>query len=121
MRERCRRVTRDRYNWEAAAVPYLDLVRGLVGLMESDVHMPVNIGNPVENTLLELAETVIEATESRSEIVYEALPIDDPQVRQPDITRARELLGWEPKFGLREGLKQTIEEAGVEQLVGAPD
>jgi dTDP-glucose 4,6-dehydratase len=98
-----------------------DLVRGLVSLMESDVHMPVNIGNPVENTLLELAEAVIEATESRSEIVHEALPIDDPQVRQPDITRARELLGWEPEIDLPGGLRRTIEEAGVEQLVGAAD
>jgi dTDP-glucose 4,6-dehydratase len=83
--------------------------------------MPVNIGNPVENTLLELAEAVIEATESRSEIVHEALPIDDPQVRQPDITRARELLGWEPEIDLPGGLRRTIEEAGVEQLVGAAD
>jgi dTDP-glucose 4,6-dehydratase len=98
-----------------------DLVRGLIALMESDVHMPVNIGNPVENTLLELAEAVIAATESRSEIVHEALPIDDPQVRQPDITRARELLGWEPEIDLPGGLRRTIEEAGVEQLVGAAD
>jgi dTDP-glucose 4,6-dehydratase len=64
---------------------------------------------------------VIEVTESRSEIVHEALPIDDPQVRQPDITRARELLGWEPKVDLHEGLRRTIAEAGVEQLVGASD
>jgi UDP-glucuronate decarboxylase len=98
-----------------------DLIRGLVLLMESDVHMPVNIGNPTEHSLLELAEAVIEVTESRSEIVYEALPVDDPQVRQPDITRARELLGWEPKVGLHEGLRKTIEAAGVEQLVGAAD
>ena len=66
-----------------------DLIRGLVALAESDVHQPVNIGNPNEFTLLELAEAVIEVTESRSEIVFEALPIDDPQVRQPDITRAK--------------------------------
>ena len=66
-------------------------------MAESDVHVPVNIGNPDELTLLELAETVIEVTESKSEIVFEALPIDDPQVRQPDITRAKQLLGWEPK------------------------
>ncbi len=98
-----------------------DLISGLVALMESDVHLPVNIGNPVENTLLELAEAVISATESRSEIVHEALPIDDPQVRQPDITRARELLGWEPEVDLGEGLRRTIEEAGVERLVGAAD
>jgi len=97
-----------------------DLVRGLVLLAESDVHLPVNIGNPDEFTLLQLAESVIEASGSRSEIIYEALPVDDPKVRQPDITRARQLLGWEPQIELREGLKRTIDEAGVERLVGAP-
>ena len=66
-----------------------DLIRGLIALAESDVHLPVNIGNPDEFTLLELAEAVIEVTESRSEIVFEALPVDDPQVRQPDISRAK--------------------------------
>jgi dTDP-glucose 4,6-dehydratase len=86
-----------------------DLVRGLVALAESDVHDPVNIGNPNEMTLLEMAQTVLELTESRSEIVFEALPVDDPQVRQPDITRARDLLGWEPQVELREGLTKTIE------------
>jgi dTDP-glucose 4,6-dehydratase len=98
-----------------------DLIRGLVLLAESDVHLPVNIGNPKEMSLLELAEAVIEATESRSEIVFEALPVDDPQVRQPDITRARQLLGWEPKIELPQGLRRTIEQAGVERLVGATD
>jgi dTDP-glucose 4,6-dehydratase len=98
-----------------------DLVRGLVTLAESDVHLPVNVGNPDEFTLLELAETVVEVTGSRSEIVFEALPVDDPQVRQPDISRARDLLGWGPKIELREGLRSTIEQAGVERLVGAPD
>jgi len=98
-----------------------DQIRGYVAMSESDVHEPVNIGNPNEFTLLELAETVIDVTESRSEIVYEALPTDDPQVRQPDITRATELLGWEPKVELREGLEQTIEQTGVERLVGAGD
>src|SRR5205814_10502114 len=96
-----------------------DLVDGLVRLAESGYHDPVNIGNPNEFTLLELAETVIEVTGSRSEIVFEALPIDDPQVRQPDITLARELLGWEPQVDLRDGLRRTIEEAGAEALVGA--
>src|SRR3954454_21572504 len=67
-----------------------DLIRGLIVLMESHVHQPVTLGNPHEFSLLELARTVIEVTESRSEIVFEALPTDDPQVRQPDITRARE-------------------------------
>jgi nucleoside-diphosphate-sugar epimerase/intein/homing endonuclease len=86
-----------------------DLVRGLVLLVESGVHEPVNIGNPNEMTLLEMAKTVVELTESRSEIVFEALPVDDPQVRQPDITRARDLLGWEPQVGLRDGLTTTIE------------
>jgi dTDP-glucose 4,6-dehydratase len=98
-----------------------DLIRGLVSLAESDVHFPVNLGNPKEMTLLELAETVVDVAGSRSEIVFEALPIDDPQVRQPDITRARQLLGWEPEVELRDGLQRTIEQAGVERLVGATD
>jgi dTDP-glucose 4,6-dehydratase len=96
-----------------------DLVRGIIALAESGTHDPVNIGNPDEFTLLELAETVIDVTASRSEIIYEALPTDDPKVRQPDITRARELLGWEPKVSLREGLQRTIEQAGADVLVGA--
>jgi dTDP-glucose 4,6-dehydratase len=98
-----------------------DLIDGIVRLAESDIHMPVNIGNPNEFTLLELAKTVIEVTESRSEIVYEPLPTDDPQQRQPDITRARDLLGWEPTIELAEGLRRTIDQAGVESLVGAGD
>jgi len=97
-----------------------DEIRGLIALAESDIHLPVNIGNPDEYTLLQLAETVIEVAGSRSEIVFEALPVDDPKVRQPDITRAKQLLGWEPKVGLAEGLKRTIEQAGVERLVGSP-
>jgi dTDP-glucose 4,6-dehydratase len=96
-----------------------DLIDGLVRLMESDVHLPVNIGNPDEFTLLEAAETVIEVSESRSEIVFEALPTDDPQQRRPDITRAKQLLGWEPQVELREALRLTIERSGVEALVGA--
>jgi dTDP-glucose 4,6-dehydratase len=96
-----------------------DEIRGIIALAESGYHNPVNVGNPNEFTLLELAKAVIEITGSRSEIVYEALPTDDPQVRQPDITVAREILGWEPKVDLREGLSRTIEEAGVEALVGA--
>jgi dTDP-glucose 4,6-dehydratase len=98
-----------------------DLVRGLLALMESDVHLPVNIGNPDEFTLLEAARAVIEVTESRSEIVFEALPTDDPQQRQPDITRAKQLLAWEPEIDLREALRRTIDQAGVERLVGAPE
>jgi dTDP-glucose 4,6-dehydratase len=98
-----------------------DLIRGFVSLAESDVHLPVNLGNPKEMTLLELAEAVIDVAGSRSEIVYEALPVDDPQVRQPDITRAKQLLGWEPEVELRDGLQRTVEQAGVERLVGATD
>jgi dTDP-glucose 4,6-dehydratase len=98
-----------------------DLIRGIVALAESDAHLPVNIGNPNEFTLLELAKTVIEVTESRSEIVFEQLPADDPQQRQPDIGRARDLLGWEPQIELSEGLRRTIAEAGIERLVGASD
>src|SRR5439155_1094542 len=74
---------------------------------------------PTEFTPLELAQPVIELTGSRSEIVYEALPVDDPQVRRPNITLAQEILGWKPEVELREGLRRTIEEAGAEQLVGA--
>jgi dTDP-glucose 4,6-dehydratase len=86
-----------------------DLIRGLVALSESDVHEPVNIGNPDEMSLLEMARLVVELTSSRSEIVFEALPLDDPQVRQPDIGRARDLLGWQPETSLRDGLARTIE------------
>jgi dTDP-glucose 4,6-dehydratase len=96
-----------------------DEIRGLIALAESGYHNPVNIGNPDEYTLLELARAVIEVTGSGSEIIYEALPTDDPQVRQPDITLAREILGWEPEISLREGLSRTIERSGRETLVGA--
>ena len=83
-----------------------DLIRGLVLLAESGEHEPVNIGNPDhEVTMLELAETVIRVTGSSSEVVFEALPTDDPQVRKPDITRAREVLGWEPEIDLEDGLQ----------------
>ena len=95
-----------------------DLIRGLVALAESDVHEPVNIGNPNEMSLLEMAQLVVELTESRSEIVHEALPVDDPQVRRPDITRARDLLGWEPEIDVREGLRRTIEHSTTERLKG---
>src|SRR5881409_3817016 len=86
-----------------------DLIRGLVLLNESGVHEPVNIGNPDEMSLLDMAKLVVELTESRSEIVFEGLPVDDPRVRQPDITRARDLLGWEPQVDLRDGLRVTID------------
>jgi len=94
-----------------------DLIRGLYALATSDEHLPVNIGNPREMTLLELAEAVIRATGSKSEIVFEALPVDDPQVRQPDITRAQQVLGWEPEVQLEEGLVRTLElSAGATRL-----
>jgi dTDP-glucose 4,6-dehydratase len=86
-----------------------DLIRGLVLLAGSGEHLPVNIGNPAELSLLELAKTVISVTGSKSEVVFEALPVDDPQVRQPDITRARQLLGWEPQVSLEEGLRRMLQ------------
>jgi dTDP-glucose 4,6-dehydratase len=95
-----------------------DLIRGMIALAESGYHDPVNIGNPDEFTLLELAETVKELTNSSSEIVHEALPTDDPKQRRPDITLARELLGWAPEVSLRDGLQRTIEQSGVELLIG---
>jgi dTDP-glucose 4,6-dehydratase len=95
-----------------------DQIRGLMALAESGYHDPVNIGNPDEFTLLELAQAVKDVTGSSSEIVFEALPTDDPRQRQPDITLARELLEWSPEVQLREGLQRTIEQAGVEALVG---
>ena len=85
-----------------------DLVEGFLRLIESERHEPVNIGNPGEFTILELAEVIIRVTGSRSEIVFEALPQDDPTVRRPDITVARELLGWEPTIELEQGLRLTL-------------
>jgi dTDP-glucose 4,6-dehydratase len=96
-----------------------DLIRGMIALAESGEHMPVNVGNPDEFTLLELAEAVLDVTGSQSEIIYEALPTDDPQQRRPDISRAKELLGWQPEINLREGLERTIQGSGREALVGA--
>lgn len=93
-----------------------DLIRGLIALSESGYGEPVNLGNPIELSLLEMAKTIIEITESRSEIVYEPLPIDDPKVRQPDIALARDVLDWEPQIELRAGLQKTLELAGVERL-----
>jgi dTDP-glucose 4,6-dehydratase len=94
-----------------------DLIRGLVLLAESGEHLPVNVGNPAEFTILELAETVLRLTGSASRIVHEALPVDDPQVRQPDITRAKQLLGWEPEIQLEEGLRRTLVALGREPAV----
>jgi dTDP-glucose 4,6-dehydratase len=86
-----------------------DEIEGLIRLIESDYHEPVNIGNPTEFTILELAEAVIRVTGSTSRIVYEALPQDDPTQRRPDITLARALLGWEPAVSLEDGLRLTLE------------
>ena len=86
-----------------------DLVIGLNQLLHANYHLPVNIGNPNEMTVLEFAKKIIELTGSTSTIVFKPLPEDDPQVRQPDISKAKELLGWEPKVNLELGLKKTIE------------
>jgi dTDP-glucose 4,6-dehydratase len=93
-----------------------DLITGLISLANSGEHLPVNIGNPAEYTLLELARKVLEATGATSEIVFEALPVDDPKVRQPDITRARQLLGWEPQVSLEEGLRRLLQASQRESL-----
>jgi dTDP-glucose 4,6-dehydratase len=93
-----------------------DLVRGLKALAQSGEHLPVNIGNPTEHTLLELAQTIVGVTGATSEIVFEALPVDDPKVRQPDITRARQLLGWEPQVSLEDGLRRILQANSRESL-----
>jgi dTDP-glucose 4,6-dehydratase len=79
--------------------------------------LPDNIGNPNEVTMNELAETVVRVTGSKSEIVHEALPVDDPQVRQPDITRASQLLGWQPEIELEDGLRRMLESFGREPVI----
>jgi dTDP-glucose 4,6-dehydratase len=93
-----------------------DLVQGLKALAQSGEHLPVNIGNPTEHTLLELAQKIVEVTGATSEIVFEALPVDDPKVRQPDITRARQLLGWEPQVSLEDGLRRMLQANSRESL-----
>jgi dTDP-glucose 4,6-dehydratase len=85
-----------------------DLVDGIYRLLVSDHHEPVNIGNPYEMTIKQLAEAIVRVTKSKSRIVSKPLPVDDPKVRQPDITLARKILGWEPRVGLDEGLQRTI-------------
>ncbi len=85
-----------------------DLVDGILRLMDSDLNDPVNIGNPHEMTIEQIALEILRLTGSKSKLVYRPLPEDDPKVRQPDITRARTLLGWEPKVGLEEGLTKTL-------------
>jgi dTDP-glucose 4,6-dehydratase len=91
-----------------------DLVRGLHLLAESEEHDPVNLGNPGEFTIFELAETVLRVTGSNSEVVFEALPMDDPQIRRPDISRARDVLGWEPEIDLEGGLRRMLVSLGRE-------
>ena len=86
-----------------------DLVDGILRLMESNTNDPVNLGNPKEMTINEIAQEIITMTGSRSQIIHQRLPIDDPKVRQPDITKAREILGWTPHVNLHEGLSRTIE------------
>jgi dTDP-glucose 4,6-dehydratase len=86
-----------------------DLVDGIIRLMLSDENDPINIGNPRETTIKQIAETIIRMTGASSKLVYRPLPTDDPKIRQPDITRARTLLSWEPKVQLEEGLTKTIE------------
>ena len=93
-----------------------DLVRGLYLLATSEEHLPVNLGNPGEYTLLELARVVVSVTGSSSGIVFEALPVDDPQVRQPDITRAREALVWEPEVSLEDGLRRVLDSLSKESI-----
>jgi dTDP-glucose 4,6-dehydratase len=86
-----------------------DLVEGIVRLLRSDAHDPVNLGNPNEVTILEFAREILELSGSKSKIVHKPLPQDDPRVRRPDITRARQLLGWEPKVERRDGLRRTLD------------
>jgi dTDP-glucose 4,6-dehydratase len=97
-----------------------DLIRGIVLLAESGEHDPVNIGNPEERTLLELAETIKRITGTSTEIVFEALPVDDPQQRRPDITRARQVLGWEPEVSLEDGLSRLLRALGREPAAASP-
>ena len=85
-----------------------DLVEGIWRLLKSDEVLPTNLGNPAEMTILEFAEKVLEITGASSKIRFEELPVDDPKVRQPDITKARKILGWEPKVDLDEGLRRTL-------------
>ena len=85
-----------------------DLIEGIYKLMNSDINEPVNLGNPDEKTILELANTIKQITKSESEIVFKELPVDDPKVRCPDISKAKKELSWEPKVTLEQGLKTTM-------------
>ncbi|MEM7514626.1 MAG: NAD-dependent epimerase/dehydratase family protein, partial [Bacteroidota bacterium] len=95
-----------------------DLVEGIYRLLLSEEVMPVNIGNPSEISILDFAKEIIALTGSKSQIIFKDLPKDDPKVRQPDITRAQEILGWEPKITREEGLKRTLEY--FKTVVGVP-
>ena len=86
-----------------------DLIEGIYRLVQSDYVEPVNIGNPEEISILDFAKEIIEITESKSEIIFEELPADDPKIRQPDISRAKEVLGWQPQTGRKEGLIKTMD------------
>jgi len=86
----------------------LDLIDGLYRLLLSNINQPINLGNPQEMTILELAQRILDITKSKSKIVFSPLPEDDPKVRQPNITKAKTLLGWEPQIGLQEGMEQTV-------------
>lgn len=86
-----------------------DLIEGIYRLLMSDYHLPVNIGNPDEITIKEFAEEIIKLTGSKNKIIYKPLPKDDPKQRRPDITKAKEILGWSPKYSRAEGLKPTLE------------
>ena len=86
-----------------------DLVKGINKLLLSDYHLPVNLGNPTELTILNFAKKVLQMIDSNSKIIYQDLPVDDPKVRQPDITKAKEILNWQPEIDLNEGLQKTIE------------
>src|SRR6202022_3446478 len=86
-----------------------DLVRGVIAVLERGDEMPVNLGNPQEVTVLQLAETIVRLGGSESTIWHRELPVDDPKQRRPDITHAKRLLGWEPEVGLEDGLRRTLE------------
>ena len=97
-----------------------DLIRGIVLLAESREHLPVNIGNPDERTLIDLAETIKRLTGTSGEIVFEALPVDDPQQRRPDITRAKQVLGWQPEVSLEDGLGRLLRALGRDPAAATP-
>jgi dTDP-glucose 4,6-dehydratase len=93
-----------------------DLVEGIYRLLLSDINNPINIGNPHEMTIKEMAETILKVTGSNSKLIYKPLPVDDPKVRQPNISRAKKLLEWEPRVGLEEGLNKTVEWFKMQKL-----